>query len=123
MAKTVAVNVVGIHEETREPRWFRPGDTVPAEYQKPPSATPLSTAMVTTGSPTGRTPSSIEDDTRSLRTSTMDEEPSRSLSSRTTTRSSPTTTSGLSWPTEAFPVHGNKPDLIARLREDDAETA
>jgi hypothetical protein len=101
MAKIAKVNVVGVHQETREPRWFREGDTIPVAYE----------SSIT--NPAAYKDSDSEEPLESL------EEPEFEDNYEEVTNDDLRTELA----DRGLPVHGNKPDLIARLREDDARTA
>jgi len=119
VAKKIATNVVGIHEETGETRWFHKGDTVPGEYQKS-----ISNPAAYEGGdeppsdePPGDKPPSDEPPGEDEDLIGEEDEPEDNYESSEATNDD----LRAELARRDLPVHGNKPDLVARLRADDAE--
>jgi hypothetical protein len=125
VAKTVAVNVVGIHEDTREPRWFRPGDTVPAEYQASlsnPAVYEDASDGGDGGEPEPAALQLVEDDTTDASDGDDGEEPTEpEFEDNYDELKGDDLRAELA--NRGLPVHGRNQELIDRLREDDAEEA
>lgn len=125
MAKKIATNVVGYHEKTGESRWFRKGDTVPAEYQK--SITNPAVYEQGDEGDEGEPEAELGDDPTAANQEAAagepdededeDDEPDDNYDDQTNDDLRAELAN------RGLPVHGNKPDLVERLREDDADEA